>query len=87
MQDPQLMSEVAEMMRDPENLGEAAKMLSSPEFQEQAARIRDEMKATGTIPDFLTLEYYGERALAKQAEVNALSSLLFAAIAQVTEFA
>jgi len=78
MRDPQLMSEVAEMMRDPENLGEAAKMLSSPEFQEQAARIRDEMKATGTIPDFLTLEYYGERALAKQAEVNALSSLLFA---------
>merc|ERR1719281_2440732 len=59
MQDQSLMSEVAKGMRQPEALGELVRIMADQKFQKQAKGLVDQMKASGSLTNFLKLEFYG----------------------------
>jgi len=73
MNDPSLMSEVAQELRAPEGRAELIKMMANPAFQEQAKAITEEMKAKEVLPDFLKLEYYAQAGAPHAARVEDVS--------------
>jgi len=66
LQDPSLLSEVAEMLRQPEGRAQLVKLMAEPSFQQQAKVAAMEMESSGIPADIMKLEYYGGIAAASQ---------------------
>mmetsp|Transcript_97467 Transcript_97467/g.178666 ORF Transcript_97467/g.178666 Transcript_97467/m.178666 type:complete len:376 (+) Transcript_97467:89-1216(+) len=47
MNDKQLLSEVAQMLKEPENLAEMIKMMANPKFREQSNQVAQKMEGSG----------------------------------------
>jgi len=89
MNDPVLMSEVAQGLREPQGRAELIKLMANPNFQEQARFLSEQMKASGALPDFLKLEYYASTPAARAsstrragARMETLDDLKTLAVAQ-----
>mmetsp|Transcript_103750 Transcript_103750/g.161764 ORF Transcript_103750/g.161764 Transcript_103750/m.161764 type:complete len:460 (-) Transcript_103750:279-1658(-) len=78
MQDPSLMSEIAQELRDEATLGELVKMMSDPDFQTKAKDAYEELKSSGFPTEVLNLEYYGETPEVETEPSDSLSTLLLA---------
>merc|ERR550532_1955672 len=60
MNDPSLLSEVAQGLRHPEGRAELVKMMANPNFRKQARHLADQLERGGVPADFLKLEFYAQ---------------------------
>merc|ERR1719265_3097206 len=62
MNDPSVLSEVAQYLRQPEGRAELIKLMAHPNFQGQAKHVVKQMSMSDSLTDILKLEYYAGMA-------------------------
>merc|ERR1719265_1985412 len=62
MNDPSVLSEVAQYLRQPEGRAELIKLMAHPSFQGQAKHVVEQMSMSDSLTDILKLEYYAGMA-------------------------
>jgi len=87
MQEPSVLSEVAEWLRRPEGRAEMVKIMANQDFQDQARVAADAVKVDGVLPNFLRLDYYAQLSLGeKSADPPKVETVLSQALEAAAAF-
>jgi len=81
MNEPGLMSEVAQWLRHPEGRGQLMKMMLDRNFQRQAKFAAEQLKKDGVLPNLFQLDYYAGSNVQTEKTQAVLSQTLEAASA------